>query len=84
MFGEGEEGGNLNTYCYFAPKKIFARYQAKFVGSKTRGDYLARKASIKLANKGKRGGRREAKKKARKLQDAKKLTRKAKNEQKMP
>merc|ERR1712037_371575 len=46
-----------------------ARYRAKFAGARTRGDYLARKASIKLANKGKRGGRREAKKKARKHQN---------------
>ena len=71
----------------FAPKEIFARYRAKFAGAETRGDYLARKASIKLANKGKRGGRREAKKKAskhqntqaEKLQDAEKLTWKAQN-----
>lgn len=40
-----------------------SRYRAKFAGAKTCADYLAIKASIKLANRGKRGGRREAKKK---------------------
>ena len=62
-----DDNQSKSKTSFFALNSTFARYRAKFVGAKTFGDYLARKASIKLANKGKRGGRREAKKKFRKM-----------------